>query len=208
LFIADDELVKRSKAGDIEAFEQLISRYEKRVFTVAYRYLGNREDAADIAQEALIKVYRSLKSFRGDCSFSTWLYRIVTNVCCDTLRKKSKMKVSSLDNPSTASNGSGGSKREVADWSGSPELAFEQKEQAEYIQFLINQLSPEYRMVIVMREIQGFSYEEIAYHSGCSLGTVKSRLSRARKLLRDKISNKEELSKAGLRLPGEKGGEK
>lgn len=204
MYIADDEFIKRSKSGEIEAFEELVLRYEKRVYTIAYRYMGNREDASDLAQEALIKVYKNLKKFRGESSFSTWLYRIVANVCRDALRKRAGKKEASLDSPISTSEGE--LKREVEDTSPTPDILLEQREQADYIQEMISRLDPKYRVVIVMREIQGFTYEEIASQLGCSLGTVKSRLSRARKILRDSIVEDGELYAVYSRLEGQKEG--
>ncbi|ATW23777.1 RNA polymerase sigma factor [Candidatus Formimonas warabiya] len=203
MFIDDEDLVKRSQQGDIEAFEQLISKYQQKVFNIAYRLIGNPHDASDLAQEALIKVYKSIKSFRLDASFSTWVYHIVTNVCRDELRKRSRHQVSSLDEPLVSQDGE--VNREVPDYSNCPETAYEQKESGEYIQGLINSLSPEYRMVVVMREMMGLSYEEIAQELNITLGTVKSRLNRARKYLKDKIIEDREQRQSMGRLSVERG---
>ncbi|MBO8170036.1 MAG: sigma-70 family RNA polymerase sigma factor [Thermoanaerobacteraceae bacterium] len=183
--LADDRLLERSKAGDVEAFAQLISQYEKKVYTIAYRFMGNHEDASDLAQEAMLKAYRSIKKFRGDASFKTWLYHITANVCRDELRRRSKRRETSLDEPLFFENDE--VPKQTADWTNVPERVYENKELQGYLHGLIKALTPEYRMVIVMREIQGLSYEEIARQLDCSLGTVKSRLSRARKALKDKI---------------------
>lgn len=202
MLINDEDLVKRSQQGDINAFEQLISKYQQKVYNIAYRLMGNAEDASDLAQEAFIKTYKSIKNFRGDASFSTWLHHIVMNVCRDELRKRSRHKISSLDEPVTTEEGQ--VNREVTDWSNSPEQAYEQKESKETLQKLIDTLSPEYRLIIVMREMQGFSYEEIAHQLDISLGTVKSRLSRARKYLKDKILLEREHCQNKKRLTGER----
>ena len=185
LSLADDKLLELSKSGDIEAFEQLISLYEKKVYTIAYRFMGNHEDASDLAQEAMLKAYRAVKKFRGDASFKTWLYHITANVCRDELRKRSKRKETSLDEPLVFEEGE--VTRETPDWTNVPEQVYEDKELQVYLHGLIQALTPDYKMVVVMREIQGFSYEEISQQLDCSLGTVKSRLSRARKMLKDKI---------------------
>ncbi|MFW5988585.1 MAG: RNA polymerase sigma factor [bacterium] len=203
MYSADDELIKKCKAGDIEAFEKLIQRYEKKVFTIAYRYMGNKEDADDLAQEALIKVYKSIKKFRGESLFTTWLYQIVANVCRDALRKKARKQETSIDSPIITEEGE--TKREFGDSSLSPEILAEKAETEHYLQTLISQLKVEYKVVIIMREIQGFSYEEIAEELGCSLGTVKSRLNRARKHLRERIIRDEELYTDNSRLPSQKG---
>lgn len=190
--LADDRLLERSKAGDVEAFAQLISQYEKKVYTIAYRFMGNHEDASDLAQEAMLKAYRSIKKFRGDASFKTWLYHITANVCRDELRRRSKRRETSLDEPLFFENDE--VPKQTADWTNVPERVYENKELQGYLHGLIKALTPEYRMVIVMREIQGLSYEEIARQLDCSLGTVKSRLSRARKALKDKIVAEREQS--------------
>lgn len=200
----ENELIKKCQQGDVEAFEKLISSYQKKVFTIAYRYMGTKEEAEDLAQEAFIKVFRSIKTFRGEASFSTWLFHIVSNVCRDALRKNSRKMVESLDCAVTTEKGE--MQREVPDWSLSPEPIFENKELAQFIQSLIDQLTPEYKTVIIMREIQDMSYEEIAAELNCSLGTVKSRLSRARKALRDKIEGNREQNSINLRLHQQKEG--
>lgn len=201
----ESELIKKCQQGDVEAFEKLILSYQKKVYTIAYRYMGRREEAEDLAQEAFIKVYRSLKTFRGDSSFSTWLYHVVTNVCRDALRKNSrKLEEDSLDCAVTTEKGE--IRREIVDWSMSPALLYEQKELGEFLQSLIDQLSPEYKAVIVMREIQDMSYDEIAQAMDCSLGTVKSRLSRARKTMRDMIESSMEQRSEKHRLNEQKEG--
>lgn len=192
--LVDDQLLEKSRSGDVEAFEQLISKYEKKIYTIAYRFMGNHEDASDLAQEAMLKAYRSMAKFRGDASFKTWLYHITANVCRDELRKRSKRQEVSLDQPLVFEDGE--APRQTADWSAVPEDLYESKEMQEYLGKLIRGLTDEYRMVIVMRELQGLSYEEIAMKLDCSLGTVKSRLSRARKALKDKITaDREQIAK-------------
>lgn len=181
----DEELVRLSQKGDINAFEQLISKYQQKIYNIAYRLMGNHHDANDLAQEALIKVYKSIGSFRLDASFSTWSYHIVTNVCRDELRKRSRHQASSLDEPISLYDGE--INKEVADFTFCPEDVYQQKESEEYIQKLINSLNPDYRIVVVLREIAGLSYEEIATELDLTLGTVKSRLNRARKYLKDMI---------------------
>ncbi|KKM11949.1 RNA polymerase subunit sigma-24 [Clostridiales bacterium PH28_bin88] len=196
--LPEEELVSRSKAGDTVAFENLIAQYERQVYTVAYRFMGNHEDASDLAQEALVRAFQSLKNFRGESSFKTWLYHIVANVCRDEMRRRRRQPVISLDEPVSTEDGEVW--RQTPDWTHAPDRVFEEKERKEYLQNLINALVPEYRLVIVMREIQGFSYEEIAREMDCSLGTVKSRLNRARQALRDKIRTDGELFPAKSRL--------
>ena len=174
----DIELVNSSIAGNVLAFEELVKRYEKKVFAVAFRMTGNKEDAADLTQEAFIKAYKALAQFRGEAAFQTWLYRIIANVCRDELRKKYKNTVFSLDNEVVLE--SGNLKREVADSAPGPDVFLVNKEFGETIQKAVDSLAIDYRVTLVMREIQGFSYEEISDILKCSIGTVKSRLSRAR----------------------------
>jgi len=184
LLSADEDLIKKSQQGDQKAFEQLIIKYEKKVYTIAYRMMGNHEDASDLAQEAFIKVFRSIKSFRGEASFSTWIYHVVANVCRDQLRKQ-KVKVNSLDEP-VAYEGER-LEKQLQDSGKSPEEKLEENELKAYLQRLINQLPDEYRLVLVLREFMDFSYEEIAGELNITMGTVKSRLNRARTILKNKL---------------------
>jgi len=184
--LLEEELITRSQNGDIDAFEELVAKYERKVYTIAYRFMGNHEDANDLAQEAFLKAYQSLKSFRQEASFATWISRIIANVCRDQLRKAKRTKLSSLDEEVWLEEST--VKKQLKDERPTPEQAYEGKELKEYLQGLVNNLTPEYKMVIVLRDIQGYSYEEIAEMLDCSLGTVKSRLNRARKALRDQIN--------------------
>ena len=180
LALDEKELIERSQKGDIDAFEELVARYERKVYTIAYRYMGNPEDASDLAQETFLKVFKSIDKFRGESSFSTWIYRITANICKDELRKIKRKPQTSLDQEIWLDEGS--VIRQVVDEKPTPDEVFEQKELWNYLQDLIANLSPEYRMVIVLQDINGYSYEEIAQITETSLGTVKSRLNRARRL--------------------------
>lgn len=191
-------LIAKSQQGDVEAFGELVSIYEKQVYTIAYRFMGNPEDASDLTQEAFVRAFRAISRFRGEASFKTWIYHIVANVCRDELRKRKKQAVVSLDAPIVTDDGY--IAREQEDWSLAPERVYESIELQETIQELLNQLIPEYRQVLVLRELQGFTYEEIANILGCSLGTVKSRINRARKALRDLIAANKELFQGSSRL--------
>jgi RNA polymerase sigma-70 factor (ECF subfamily) len=193
LALDEKELISLSQKGDIDAFEELVARYERKVYTIAYRYMGNPEDASDLAQETFLKVFKSIDKFRGESSFSTWIYRITANICKDELRKIKRKPQTSLDQEIWLDEGS--VIRQVVDEKPTPDEAFEQKELWNYLQDLIANLSPEYRMVIVLRDINGYSYEEIAQITETSLGTVKSRLNRARKALSEQIN----LLKGGIK---------
>lgn len=194
----ETELIRLCQAGNVEAFEKLILKHEKQVYTIAYRFMSNHEDACDLAQEALVKAYKSIDRFRGEASFKTWLYHIVANVCRDELRKRKKNHFISLDAPIFTEEGE--LTRQAEDWTYSPEILYESKENQELIQSILSTLTSEYQEVLIMREIQGFSYEEIAEQLKCSLGTVKSRLNRARKAMRDCLLAKRELFVESCRL--------
>lgn len=182
---AESALIKKAKNGDSEAFSSIVETYSKRIYNIGLRMLGGAEDAADMTQEVLLKTYRYLGSFRGDSAFSTWIFRITVNSCKDALRvayhKREKM-FSDFANDEDMQEAF-----EVADISAIPEAVYEEEESEAYLLELINCLNPKYRIVIVLREISGLSYEEIAEAVNISMGTVKSRLSRARSALADKI---------------------
>lgn len=186
-------LVKKSQSGDVESFELLISAYDKRAYNIAYRVMGNEEDAKDMAQEALLRIFRSIKDFKGQSSFSTWLYRIVTNVCLDELRRRKNEKYVSMD--STIQTDSGELHMELCSDKETPESVYERVEQRELIKSAISELNEDYKSVIVLRDVQGFSYEEISNMLDCSLGTVKSRINRARNMLRERLKSSMELSR-------------
>lgn len=178
-------LIQKSQQGDMDAFEQLLLRYEKKVYTIAYKYMGNHEDASDLAQEALIKAYQSIGSFRGESSFGTWLGRITANKCLDELRRRKRIQVTSLDGEVELEEGS--VQKELAAPGDTPEEHTMRQETVQYVQSMLNSMREEYRMVLVLRELEGYSYEEIAQQLSCSLGTVKSRISRARNYLKEQI---------------------
>lgn len=192
--LLEEDLITRSQNGDIDAFEELVAKYERKVYAIAYRFMGNPEDASDLTQEAFLKAYQSIKSFRQEASFSTWICRIVSNVCRDQLRKNKRQSQNSLDEDVWLEEGT--VQKQLKDQRPTPDEVYESKELKEYLQGLINNLNPEYKMVVILRDIQGYSYEEIAQILDCSLGTVKSRLNRARKALRDQI-NLDRVGKGG-----------
>lgn len=177
----DEELslVKKAQSGDTDAFEKLLTQHEKLVYNLCLRSLGNAHDAQDAAQEAFIKAWTSLGSFRGDSKFSVWLYRIANNVCLDALRRRRTDTVSL-----TQTDGTGDEvELEIADESASPERLLEQKERSAALHSALARLPEDYRRVLLLRETAGLSYEEIAQTLGMDMGTVKSRIFRARKKL-------------------------
>jgi len=173
-------IVQKVIRGDVNAFEKLVLEYEKSVYNIALRMTGNSEDASDMTQEAFIKAYNSLQSFRGDSKFSVWLYRIATNVCLDFLRSRSRKPTVSL---SVEDNEGEEVQLDVADESQSPELLLDRQMTRESVRRGLETLSPEYRQILLLREIRGLSYDEISQALGLEVGTVKSRIFRARKKL-------------------------
>lgn len=190
----DELLVERAKRGDVEAFEQLIGQYEKKVYNLAYRLTGRHEDASDIAQEAFLRAYSSLPDFRGDSSFATWLFRIVNNACLDELRKRKRQRLTSLDEPLTVEDGEMDRQLAIADTADGPEASLERVEVQRAVQESINALEEEYRVVILLRHMYGYSYNEIADTLGLNLGTVKSRLNRAKQALKEMFGSRELLA--------------
>ena len=176
----ENRIVQKVLKGDVNAFETLVLEYEKNVYNIALRMTGNSEDASDMTQEAFIKAYSSLQSFRGDSKFSVWLYRIATNVCLDFLRSRSRKPTVSL---SMEDNDGEEVELDVADESRSPELLLDRQMTRESVRRGLDTLSPEYRQILLLREIQGLSYDEISQALGLEVGTVKSRIFRARKKL-------------------------
>ena len=173
-------IVRKVLGGDANAFETLVLEYEKNVYNIALRMTGNSEDAADMTQEAFIKAYNSLQSFRGDSKFSVWLYRIVSNVCLDFLRSKNRRPTVSL---SVEDDDGEDAQLDVADESQSPELLLDRKLTRDSVRRALDSLPPDYRQILLLREIQGLSYDEIAQALSLEVGTVKSRIFRARKRL-------------------------
>ena len=172
-------IVRKVLGGDANAFETLVLEYEKNVYNIALRMTGNSEDAADMTQEAFIKAYNSLQSFRGDSKFSVWLYRIVSNVCLDFLSKNRRPTVSL----SVEDDDGEDAQLDVADESQSPELLLDRKLTRDSVRRGLDSLPPDYRQILLLREIQGLSYDEIAQALSLEVGTVKSRIFRARKRL-------------------------
>ena len=176
----ESEIVRRVLGGDVNAFEQLVTDYEKNVYSIALRMTGNSEDAADMTQEAFIKAYNSLGNFRGDSKFSVWLYRIVSNVCLDYIRSRSRKPSVSL---STENEDGEEVEIDIADEEKTPENLLDRRLTRDAVQRGLQSLPPDHRQILLLREIQGLSYEEISEALGLEVGTVKSRIFRARKKL-------------------------
>ena len=181
----ESSLIEKAKAGDESSFELLILNCRTKAYNTALRYLRNEDDAMDALQESFIKVFRHLDKFNGGCKFDTWVYRIVINTCNDMLRKNRHNK----DTDSIYKNyQEEETMLEIADNSPSPSDILVSKETTEYVLNCLNLMAPEHKEVIILRDIQGFTYEEISEILECSIGTVKSRINRARLKLRDKLT--------------------
>jgi RNA polymerase sigma-70 factor (ECF subfamily) len=168
-------------------FDRLVQRYQKQAYNVAYRLTGNHADAEDLTQEAFVRAFRFFDSYRRDLPFENWLFRIMSNLFVDEVRKKSKLRVQSLDAPVGGDSEGSNAYLEIPDMRDSPERVVLHEELDEQIQKALATLSPDFRTTVILADIEGKSYEEISETMRCSLGTVRSRLHRGRKLLRAKL---------------------
>jgi RNA polymerase sigma-70 factor (ECF subfamily) len=189
-------LIQDAKRGDVDAYNGLVLHYQTQAYNVAYRIVGDQESAADAAQEAFIRAYKNLHKFRGG-NFKAWLLRIVTNLCYDELRRRKRRPATSLEalyvedvSPDDA----------FQSQTENPEGYAQRMEMRRAIEECLRELSDEYRTVVVLSDVQEFSYGEIAEVAQVALGTVKSRLSRARAQMRDCLLDTGELLPASYRL--------
>lgn len=176
------ELIARCQAGDGLAFEELLAGYERLIYNLTFRYFGNHHDASDVSQEAMLRIYRKIGEFNGKSSFKTWLYRVVTNLCLDEIRRR-KHAIASIDDIKEKGY-------EPSDSEPGPVESYEKVEQSALVQEVLALLTPEHRAILILKDIEGLDYQEIAVALGCSLGTVKSRLNRARESFRKKLSER------------------
>ena len=177
-------LIRKSQKGDVDAFEKLIKEYKKTAYNIAYRYVNNVQDAEDLSQDAILKAYKSIKSFNMKSSFKTWLYRIVVNTCLDYRKKKS---IDAVSMEKEYSSEFSEYRIQYKDNSPGPEEMLEKKEQRNYIMHMIDNLDDKLKDAVILRDIQNFSYEEISEILECNLGTVKSRISRGRDKLKEQL---------------------
>jgi RNA polymerase sigma-70 factor (ECF subfamily) len=184
----DLEHVRAFQEGRRKSFDELVIRYQDRVFNICYRMLGNYEDANDCAQDVFIRVYRSLGGFRFQSSFSTWLYRIAVNTCKNRLASSAFQRNRSVLRINGSTNRDGEERpMEIRDSTHTPNGALERKEREAVIQEAIESLPENQRIVVILRDVEGFTYEEIVEITGMNLGTVKSRIARARERLKHKL---------------------
>lgn len=184
----ENALIAAAANGDTEAFGSLYVVYEKLVYNTVRLKVGNAEDAFDLSQEVFLKIWKSIGRYRGDCRFTTWVYKICVNTCLDFLRHA---KISTAEQMPTYTDRDGDEVEiEFADESidSSPEGMFEKHETVRLVRDAITKLSPEAREVVELRDIEGYSYDEIAEMTGIEIGTVKSRLNRARGHLRELLA--------------------
>ncbi len=191
----DSELVEGARSGDAEAFGELVERHEGMIYGLCLKILGNPEDAEDCLQEVFIKAFEALPGFRQEARFSTWLYRIAYNACLMRLRKK-KLDTVPLDRPVRL--GGDVLERDLADWTTDPRADVMNEELGAVLAQHIDALSPENRVVFVLRDIHGLSTDDTASVLGLSVPAVKSRLHRARLYLRERLSDYFEQGSAGV----------
>lgn len=182
----EDKLIARAARGDAAAFNELLGAYEKKMYAVCLRMSGNHEDAQDCLQETMLRVYRAISGFKRQSSFSTWLYRVAMNTCLDELRKK-------RNRPSTSLDGLLETGWSPSDEFDTPERHALERERQQEIRRAIAELPEDMRAAVVLRDIEGLPYEEIARVLDINVGTIKSRISRGREKLREKMQAKAEL---------------
>jgi len=178
--------VRRAQEGDVRAFEQLFQQYHRGIYNTIYQMTHNDADAADLTQEVFVRAYRALPRLQTPEAFTSWLYRIAVNLSRNWLRDRGRVRVESLEQP--GEEGEEGNTREIADPNSDPAVLAQTRDMQERVQKAIAGLSPDHRRVVTLHHLEGMPVEEIARIVGCSIGTVKSRLSRAREHLRRKLS--------------------
>lgn len=202
----DKDLIARCMQGESAAFGLLVEKYQQRIYNIAFRMTNNHDDALDLSQESFLRIFRALGSYKGESSFSTWVHRVASNVCLDELRKKKRQPLVALSTDALVSGDEGEYPIEVAaSETDSPEQQLLRQETRREIAHALAKLSPEHRLVLVLRDIEGYSYDEIAEMLEANIGTIKSRINRARIALREVLGATEPLSSSG-RLREQKGG--
>ncbi len=181
----------RDEVALVHDFDALYARYGKQIFNTIFQWIGDYEEAADLTQETFLSAHKAREQFRGDSKVHTWLYRIAHNHCKNRFKQRDRQR--EMEGPSldagigSPDEGDALGTREIADWSGSPSALLEQKESQAHINRAIDSLAPEYRVVLVLRLVDGLSYTEIAEATGLTLEAVKTRLNRAKAMVRQKV---------------------
>lgn len=194
----EQQAISRALAGEIDAFNQLVTKYQRLAYSVAYRMLQNEESAADAVQDSFVKAFRALGGFKGGL-FKSWLLRIVVNTCYDVLRVQQRYMSEPIDDDPSGDSEETHVARQLVDGGESPDDYVERMELSSFIEVGIRNLPPDQRLVMVLCDIHGYSYEEIAEITGYPMGTVKSRISRARTKLRDYLLEHPELLPSSFR---------
>ena len=203
--LSDPILLEKIKNGDYQAFETLVTRYESKIYRLAVRMLRNPQDAEDALQETFLQVYRGLPGFEGRSAFSTWLFRLATNVCLMKIRHRETEPSKLLPLEDYLPRQDDGEIPQMVDWTVRPEEALLSKESREKMMGALEKLPAEYRAVFILRDMEGFSNAETGESLGISVAAVKSRLHRARLALRGMLSDYFQKEEASRRL--EPGGE-
>lgn len=195
------QTIEQAQQGDLGAFNRLVLAHQGIAFNVAFRIMGDAEAAADVCQDAFLSAFKHMRELRG-VSFKSWLLRIVTNACYDQMRYRRRRPVSSLEEVTAGSDGDDDPDHSpwLIDSAAGPEEITMNRQLAALVQQGINSLPPDQRIIVVLSDVQGMSYQEIADITGIALGTVKSRLSRARARLRDYLAARPELLPSRYRL--------
>lgn len=185
----ESDLVRRAQEGDRDAFRELVQKYQRKVYSISYGMLKNNDDALDVSQEVFVKVFRYLEKFNHQSSFYTWLYRITVNMCIDHIRKNKRVRNVEYDDRISHSGDVEGDEHILPSTLGlNPDKVYGRKELREKMLEALDTLSEKHRVILIMREVDGMSYEEMAEALDISKGTVMSRLFHARKYFQDAIS--------------------
>jgi RNA polymerase sigma-70 factor (ECF subfamily) len=183
----DEELVARATAGDLDSFNQLVARWERPIYALAFRTLGREEDARDVVQEAFLRAYRGLRGFKGQAKFSSWLYRITLNLCRDSMRRDRRAPIVQVPD--------GTDPVDLADAQASPAESVEdlvaRREMSQAVARAMAELPEEQRTAILMKEYHGLTFQEIADTLGCPLSTVKTRLYQGLSVLRRRLERRQ-----------------
>lgn len=189
----DNALVERCRGGDLSAFDEIVSRHQNAIYTLCFYHLRDADDAADAAQTAFVRAWRGLKNFRGESALKTWLHRIALNVVHDVGAKRGKAPIPVSSLTTKNDDGDDATLPEPVDTAPSPEARLHSQARRQKVQQALRELSPQHRDVLVLFDVQGHSYEELAAILELPMGTVKSRLSRARLALRAELESCREL---------------